>query len=509
MRHDPDIISGICQYYLHNLNKDCRIATRYLMLMSGIEKKLFSGGLLSTGTIAVLAIWNAVDERIKYHDEVVSALARTGDEISAFESKPEEISTVDIDEMIPEFERTAEDILVSIPYPQYGDDTIGFINDLFGPMIDALPDYSKIHFITQDNLDMQEIDQIKHLFPKRNITIYPVFNSEEGPMGYSQDFGEATGAINASGQFEIINHASSFLLKSYAPAGVEVPDNPYFADEILAEKYPDKFETPHIETFFSGGNTSFGRLPNGEKCVFVNKSDMVMFISDKFDIPFNEPVTKEIYEEAKEMYKTAFGTENIIVIDEENFLTKIENEPMKVSGNPGVFFHNDMIFLQKKIGEKNVIFLSDPRLSEEIIQSKLNPDIVDMFDRIDAQFRALGFDVVGIPFANNDLNFVNVISYTDKNTGNPTIVLPTYHFDPEDRDGKYIDEIILNDQIIRAYEQAEEIYRKNGVDVKTASYFRTEQNLAGEMIKSRSFMGSTELQSGVKGGFHCRVQVLR
>lgn len=477
--------------------------------MSGIERKLLNGGLLSVGAMSVLTVWNALEERLKFHDEVVSALARTSDEITAFESKEEEITTVDIDNVIPEFERGAEDILISIPYPQYGDSTASFVDDLYKPMIDALPDYSKIHLVTQDNLDPKIGDQIKRLFPKRNITIYPVFNSEEGPMGYAQDFSEATGTVNATGQFELINHASSFLLKSYAPAGVEVPDNPYFADEILAEKFPEKFKTPHIDTFFSGGNTSFGRLPNGEKCVFVNKSDIVMFIADKFNISFDEPVSKEIYEEAKQMYKVAFGTENIIVIDEENFLEEIENLPMRVSANPGVFFHNDMIFLQKKIDGRDVIFLSDPEMSEEIMQVKLNPEIVDMFSRIEAQFTALGFDVVGIPFANNDLNFVNVISYTDKNTGRPTIILPSYHNDPNTTDGEYIDEVILNERIMRAYEQAEEIYRRNGVSVEAASYVKMEDNLAGEMIKGRSFFGSTELQSGVKGGFHCRVQVLR
>ena len=68
---------------------------------------------------------------------------------------------------------------------------------------------------------------------------------------------------------------------------------------------------------------------------------------DKFKIPFDSSLSKQTYEEAKQMYKKAFGTENIIVIDEENFLNKMEGESMNQSAAPNIFFHNDMIFFSE------------------------------------------------------------------------------------------------------------------------------------------------------------------
>ena len=162
-----------------------------------------------------------------------------------------------------------------------------------------------------------------------------------------------------------------------------------------------------------------------------------MFIMDKFKIPFDSSLSKQTYEEAKQMYKKAFGTENIIVIDEENFLNKMEGESMNQSAAPNIFFHNDMIFSQSG----NKIFLSSPGLSAEIMGFKYNQDIDEMFERIGKQFKDLGFAVVEVPFANNDLNYVNVIPYTDKNTHKPTVIFPSYHFDPEDIKGKYMDEV--------------------------------------------------------------------
>ena len=79
-------------------------------------------------------------------------------------------------------------------------------------MINSLPDYSNIHFIIQNNPD-EKIRRVSKIISKKAIFIYPTFNSVIGPMGYVQDFGEATGSRNSAGQFEIINHPSYFLTK--------------------------------------------------------------------------------------------------------------------------------------------------------------------------------------------------------------------------------------------------------------------------------------------------------
>ena len=133
-----------------------------------------------------------------------------------------------------------------------------------------------------------------------------------------------------------------------------------------------------------------------------------------------------------------------------------------------------------------------------------------MFERIGKQFKDLGFAVVEVPFANNDLNYVNVILYTDKNTHKPTVIFPSYHFDPEDIKGKYMDEVMLNYAIKETFDRAVQIYNDNGIDVKIAPYFRDSKKCSRRHdFESRSFFPKYNSKNRFKGGLHCRLQVLQ
>lgn len=484
---------------------------------TGLSRREILGGFLGVsalGAVGVLAVKNRVDENRKELDATIADIQALGDVVV----EPE---ALDLDDVIPEHRRNAGDVLVATSYDEslWRSDAIERMDAIFGPMLRALPDYATLHLVGPKSLAGIDFDGALG----RKVQVYPCFNGAIGSQ-YIQDVGEATGKMSPEGRFELIStfcnrdwlrrtevcgRRMNYPVGEIQYKGVRDPD-PYFMDDILATKYPERFKVTYLDVLFQGGNTSFSELPSGEKCVFVSKTDLGQFMSTALCLPEEGSVEQSTYELAKAAYQRAFGTTRVVVMDEDQFIKDLKREGLLAATLPGQFFHNDMTFNTHRVDKEMVAFVSDVPSTLEVF-SDFNfsglEDIAGSLDRIRQQLEALGYKVVRVPFITNELNFINGITYTDRKTGAPNIVLPYYHFPEDETKGRYIGEVQVNPYAKACFEMARGRYEGAGVEVRAAEYSRGNYEALAAVAGGNAFSG-VQLNSGNRGGFHCRVQLL-
>lgn len=454
-------------------------------------------------------------EYLDAKSDVKAAEAETRHDIDALlKGERQEYETVDMSAVIPECQRTAEDILIHVPYAysrannRYRENWNEVFNEFYGSLVNALPSYSKIHLATQkDWIGMSETRR----------SYYPSFNLFD--IGFAQDIGEATGASGEKGQFQILSPRDEMdeLRGDYSKMTDPPPNSRDFhfflLDNLLAKQYPDKFQTKYLDAVFSGGNTSFGVMPDGRKCVFIAASDIVKYMHGVMGIDHKKPLEMNLYQEAKNRYKKAFGTDNLVVIDEEKFLELSTHDELYHASMFGApFFHNDMIFNQHIVEGKPVMFVSNLKLGADITGSYLPglpQESLHQLERIGLQFEKMGYKVVDIPVIVPDQNFVNVISFTNKETHKPTVILPYFHipetvedYDEQEENPLPSSNAAYNSYLSRAYNDSLRAYEKNGVTVVSVPFSQKNDKNLETHVKNSKIVTTNA------GGFHCMVQVL-
>ena len=370
--------------------------------------------------------------------------------------------------MVPEDERTGQDILVSVTLNYSPAPVIGGYNFNNGitkcltSFLQKLPNGTNVYVLASEDFSEKCLSHLKKNHPGLEFTTHNLPFSERGST-FPQDMISATGrkdtkdrlilvasSIEAT-QFNLLREMQrsqrehrdfsepllslrkirSLILADEAEVDEAEIGIRAYGDEFLAEKYPEKFALKYVPVATTGGDMQITRLPDGRLALIVGKENLSrtvlsMQLEESPGVNFmalNEVDPEKFegfLERARETYKLHFGVEEVIFIDEPYIRQQIEvgNRIRHTGLESYKFFHSDMIVKTATCNDgRRVAFCSSQALKE--------PDSGYLW-RIQEQFRRLGYDVKLLecgPFV--AMNYTNVIMFMGER-GKTIVMLPQY-----------------------------------------------------------------------------------
>ncbi|MDA1060830.1 MAG: hypothetical protein O3B47_03480 [bacterium] len=380
--------------------------------------------------------------------------------------------------LIPEDERTGNDIIVSVnPVHSVvglmGYDYDSIFEKFLDPVLSPLAPGTNVHATAPIGQKDEFLDEAVERYPNLNFVVYEMPNMDN--LGYMQDIVFSTGSKDENGRFVL---ASSSLdsgqyarLPKYTPPTLptingariknlivdqgEVRDAIgaviLLGDEMLDRDYPKAFNAVRVPVKTEGGDLSITRLPDGGVGLIVGPENLTETIinmanDEAGETKYNahvrrfsgeEPVGTskmpgleflELLKKARALYEKSFEVDQVIIIDEARI------KSLGSMGEAGVhvdfndikkksFFHSDMVVKTATDAKgKPVAFCTHSIQSSE--RSYLR--------RVQHQFSQLGYDVVQVPVGYYPAtNYVNSQMFT--RNGEKVAIVPQYGY-PEDED---------------------------------------------------------------------------
>jgi hypothetical protein len=223
--------------------------------------------------------------------------------------------------------------------------------------------------------------------------------------------------------------------KNRALLAMSKGDRADYADTVenLVKDFPDQFSLKLMADEISGegGDEDIAWTPDGQVAFFAGRHRVLQYIYKKTGTypPDNVPITQEQIEEARQAFsKELFGMP-VYFIPERALL-----DP---SLGCSETFHFDMFATMLPNPGKGMprVFIPTYRNMRYIIDSltrqKLDKNMVRQaqseYDLSADQFKALGYEVVRLPFNDHPVrNPVNIIKYHNNETGRYTVMISKY-----------------------------------------------------------------------------------
>ncbi|MEK7547588.1 MAG: hypothetical protein AAB540_01705 [Patescibacteria group bacterium] len=361
--------------------------------------------------------------------------------------------------IIPEDERTGQDILLTATYDSYVE--INGANcftqeplTTWTSILKKLPAGTNVRLLVPINFADWCTKMLQENYPNLNISTYNLNALPEhitAHLAYPQDYIFPTGRVDKNGRFIIATGTLDFdfLEIKYEIFGspeekAESEDDKLFrklrfaGDDVLVNMHPDTFVAEYIPIFCPGGDLQVVRLPDGRSAAIVGKSNIAnscmilrYLTGEKRKEFLSKPITLDELESVKKTYKDALKVNEVIFIDKQHTFEEAENgniDPRNMTYG-SAFFHSDMIVktaTDPKNPNKRLAFYNNiPSLLGISTRAQAFFEDIRYLNRVHDQFQGLGYEMVGLPCGPRSvLNYVNCTMFTKD--GIHYVMVPQY-----------------------------------------------------------------------------------
>ncbi|MFA7685807.1 MAG: hypothetical protein WCX95_03330 [Candidatus Gracilibacteria bacterium] len=274
---------------------------------------------------------------------------------------PEQLDQVKESEIIPEDERSGQNLLISA-HPmrrilkERGYET--FFETTFKTMFDLLPDDTNIHLIVPEDSSELALEVARKMFPRLNFATYDMPPAYPG-IEYAQDTFFATGGFDEQGRSILATSscdkeliAQTSLKEDKAP--LKMADLLPFSqrnrraisgvillgDELLAKRYPHKFTKRDVPVRLEGGDMHISRMPDGKIALIVGLKNLAETVATGVNTTKGTAIGRgntidittvlSFKEEVRDLYKKSFSGVDEVIFLGEDFLPLMEDEQLRL-----------------------------------------------------------------------------------------------------------------------------------------------------------------------------------